>query len=255
MSSAVKSYSQTREKRNEIDKQKKVEEERLARARAIAVQHALSIEEKKNLQNKVLDMILTAYDLPSVDPADPANPNIEDVKTFLQCLAVFRPSDLVELVLERNIDDRCGYALCRRPILKQKPKQVWDARGRLVEKKMDGQWCSEGCRERNSFVKRQLSEEPVWLRQDQSQRILLLMDSPLPPEDVPSITITQAKTHSHKQEELARERGETLPTCAEDITIIEKQETKAPKAPRIVNNDILEGLPVRNIGAIRKRES
>lgn len=238
-----------------IEKDKKDEETRLARARAVAVQHALSIEEKKNLQTKVLDMILTAYDLPTSDPADPANPSLDDLRTFRQCLAIFCPSDLDELVSERNIDDRCGYALCRKPNLKQAPKKVWNAKGQLVEKKTDTQWCSKECKNRNNFVRKQLSDEPAWLRQVQNQQVMLLMDNPHTQTDVTDITQTEELEHDNKQDELANVRGDATSAGTENITIFEKEHTAAPKAPIMAGNDILEGLPVRSIGADRKQNT
>lgn len=255
MSSLAVVPSASKRRDSKTDKDKKDEAERLARAKANAIQQALSIEEKKNLQNRVLDMILTAFDLPTHEPADPANPNPDDVKTFRQCLAIFRPSDLDELVSERNIDDRCGYALCRNPNNKQPPKKVWDAKGRLVEKKTDSQWCSRECRDRNNFVKRQLSDEPAWLRQVQNQHILLLMDRAQPQPDVPDVTVTQENENRQKQNELAEERGDVTTEGADGITIVEKEHTKAPKPPRMVDSDVLEGLPIRSIGAVRKENT
>lgn len=252
MSSSAVVPSKSKMKDSKAEKDRKDEAERLARAKANAIQQALSMEEKKNLQNRVLDMILTAFDLPSHEPADPADPSPDDVKTFRQCLAIFRPSDLDELVSERNIDDRCGYALCKRPNNKQLPKKVWDAKGRLVEKKTDSQWCSRECRDRNNFVKRQLSDEPAWLRQVQNQHILLLMDRPQPQSNVPDITVTQESENRQKQTDLALERGDATTEGTEGITIVEKEYTKAPKPPRMVDSDVLEGLPIRSIGAVRK---
>lgn len=255
MSSSVIVPSNNQVKGHKTDKEKKDESERLARARAIAVQQALSIEDKKNLQNKVLDMILTAYDLPTSPLADPANPSSEDLRTFHQCLALFRPSDLDELVSERNIDDRCGYALCKKPNAKQEPKKVWNAKGRLVEKKSGGQWCSKDCKDRNNFVRRQLSEEPAWLRQPQDQQILLSMDHPEVQRDILDNTVAEKLQHDQRQMELADERGDVTLESAKDITIFEKESTKAPKPPIIAGVDILEGLPIRNIGSARKQNT
>lgn len=249
----VPSKSEATSKGPRTEKDRKDEQERLARARAIAVQHALSIEEKKDLQNKVLDMILTAYDLPSSDPADPANPSVKDLRTFHQCLALFRPSDLDELVSERNIDDRCGYALCKKPNLKQAPKKVWNSKGQLVEKKTNGQWCSKACKDRNNYVRRQLSEEPAWLRQSQDQQVVLLLDRPEAQKHLPTLDTENLADHQ-RQVDLATERGDATLEGAENITIVEKESTRAPRPPTMANTDILEGLPIRSIGTAQQKK-
>lgn len=101
-------------------------------------------------------------------------------------------------------------------------------------------------------MRRQLSGEPAWLRQVQNQHILLLMDRPQPQSDLPDITVTQESENRQKQTELAEERGDATAEGAEGIMIVEKEHAKAAKPPRMVDSDVLEGLPIRSIGAVRK---
>ena len=213
--------------------------------RAIAVQHALSIEEKKKLQTRVLDTIIVAFDLPNDQATTSANPTPADANCFRDCLFLFRPEDLDEVVSERNIDDRCGYALCRDESRQSKAVRRWDARlGKMVEGKT-GSWCSTICKDRTSFVRQQLSAEPAWLRHGQKNHIRLQTDL----EEV----IDESTSNDTRQDDLAMERGDSEHHRPDDFSIVEKQPTKVPKPPKmnpqITVGDLLEGLPIHTIGA------
>ncbi|KAK5080202.1 hypothetical protein LTR70_007789 [Exophiala xenobiotica] len=228
-------------------------EAREARIREVAMRHALSIQEKKNLQGKVLDMILTAYDLPSPATTDPAHPDSTDAITFRDCLRIWRPSDLDELVQERNLVDRCGYALCRRAKQKQRPTKVWDKKqGTFVDKPFDLRWCSNECKERNDFVRRQLGTDPAWLRQEQNQGIALLTDSQSYGKPDDPLSTRQQQKNVTTQAALALERGQTNATQLEDIPIREKATTAEPEpptfTPQLTVSDVLEGMPLRQTG-------
>jgi RNA polymerase II-associated protein 2 len=151
-----------------------------SQARATALRHALKIEEQKNLQDEVLDLILEAYDLPTQPGATPPDASDSDVRHFKSCLRLFRPSDFDDLVRERNIDDRCGYALCSNPNKKldRGGNKVWNRKSgpdfRLVDRAELERWCSDECGERAAFVRAQLSSEPAWQRNSQNDRIKLL---------------------------------------------------------------------------------
>ncbi|KAJ9658358.1 hypothetical protein H2198_003788 [Neophaeococcomyces mojaviensis] len=231
----------------------KAGEEQQARLRDVALRHALSIEDKKKLQGKVLDMILVAFDLPS-DTTDPAHPSATDTATFKECLALFRPSDLDELVDERNIDERCGYALCAKPKLKQDPSKskVWNPKtGKLVEKADLKKWCSVECKERNKFVRKQLSEEAVWLRQNQTEEIRLMTDAP---EGLGHTLAANADGPSDKLEILSHERGEAKTRDTIYVEIHEKEPQKVPEPPKMAHNEMLEGLPIRTAKSSRTHD-
>lgn len=228
-------------------------EAREARIRQVAMRHALSIQERKNLQGKVLDMILTAYDLPSSATADPTHPDSTDATTFRDCLRIWRPSDLDELVQERNLDDRCGYALCGRANQKQKPTKIWDKKhGTFVDRPWDTRWCSNDCKERNDFVRRQLASEPAWLRQEQNQGIALLTDSHLDSNIPHPLLIHEQQKTADNQAALALERGQTNAQPLQDIPIREKTTTAEPNppsfTPQLTVADVLEGMPMRQTG-------
>src|ERR1700742_3739900 len=94
------------------EKSKAIDEDRI---RATVVRQARDIEDRKNLQNRVADLVVEAFDLPSKPDADPARPQPSEASLFRHCLSLFQSSDLDDLIKERNIDNRCGYALCPRP--------------------------------------------------------------------------------------------------------------------------------------------
>lgn len=148
--------------------------------RSSALRHARTIEERKNLQARIADMIVEAYDLPTSPDADPANPASSDLALFKECLKLFQPKDLDDLIYERNVDDRCGYALCPKPNQKlvHNGEKVWNKQGgkdfQLLDKADLERWCSDACGERTVFVKAQLSTEPAWLRTVETENIKLL---------------------------------------------------------------------------------
>lgn len=153
-----------------------------SQARATAIRHALQLEEQKNVQEKVLDLILEAYDLPKQPVSTPAKASAFDVQHFKSCLRLFRPSDFDDLVRERNIDDRCGYALCSNPNNKIAGggNKVWNRKSgpdfRMIDRSELERWCSDECGERAAFVRAQLSSEPAWLRDNQNDNVKLLDD-------------------------------------------------------------------------------
>ncbi len=140
------------------------------RIRSTVLRHATDIEDRKRLQSRIADLIVEAFDLPSKTDADPARPQLSDASLFKQCLGLFQASDLDDLVYERNVDNRCGYALCPKPNqkLSHNGDLMWNKKGgkdfKLVNKAEMEKWCSQLCQERTAFVRAQLGTEPAWLR-------------------------------------------------------------------------------------------
>ena len=155
-----------------------------SRHRATAVRHAMALEEKKRLTSRILDLVLEAYDLPCQPTSSPAQASAADIQLFKSCLVLFQQSDFDDLVRERNIDDRCGYALCGRPNQKVAPGggKVWNHRGgrefKIVDKAEMEMWCSTDCSQRAAFARAQLSTEPAWLRDSQPDTVRLLDEMP-----------------------------------------------------------------------------
>jgi hypothetical protein len=136
----------------------------------VALHHANIIEERKRVEAGVLDAILTLMDYPTAPDADPKRPSAADAQHFRDAVIPFQPSDYDSLIEERNIADKCGYALCPRPTKKARStarKQFVDTQYgvEIVDRKKLEVWCSDDCAKRALYVKVQLSEEPAWMRQ------------------------------------------------------------------------------------------
>lgn len=136
----------------------------------VALHHANILEQRKQVEKQVLDSIMTLMDYPTSPQADPKSPSASDAHHFREAMIPFQPSDYDSLIEERNIADRCGYALCPRPKRKApstaKKQFVDTEKGvEIVDKKALEVWCSDDCARRALYVKVQLNEEPAWLRQ------------------------------------------------------------------------------------------
>src|ERR1700761_9459545 len=136
------------------EKSKAIDEDRI---RATVLRQARDIEDRKKLQARVADLVVEAFDLPSKPDADPATPQPSDASLFKHCLSLFQPSDLDDLIYERNVDTRCGYALCPKPNLKvdNGGEKVWNQKGgkdfRLVDRVELEKWCSRACQQRTAY--------------------------------------------------------------------------------------------------------
>lgn len=136
----------------------------------VALHHANALEERKKVEAAVLDSIIALMDYPTATAADPMRPSPADADFFRDAVVPFQPADYDALIEERNIADKCGYALCPRPTKKARStarKQFVDTDYgvEIVDRKTIEVWCSEDCARRALYVKVQLSEEPAWMRQ------------------------------------------------------------------------------------------
>ena len=149
------------------------------------MKHVYNLEHQKSMRNNVLDLIVDVVDLPSKPDSDPAHPLASDAALFKRGLHLFQPSDFDDVVLERNIYDRCGYGLCPRPNLKvggsSQNRIIWGKRSgpafTIVPKADLEKWCSKECEERALFVRIQLGKEPAWMREEPIGDIKLLDES------------------------------------------------------------------------------
>ncbi|KAF2029714.1 hypothetical protein EK21DRAFT_112585 [Setomelanomma holmii] len=149
----------------------------------VALHHANLIEQRKRVEAEVLDSIMTLMDYPTAPDADPKRPTPADAQFFRDAIIPFQPSDYDALIEERNIADKCGYALCPRPKKKARStakKQFIDTEYgvEIVDKKVLEVWCSDDCAKRALYVKVQLDEEPAWMRQGgHGDKLELMVDN------------------------------------------------------------------------------
>ncbi|KIY00577.1 uncharacterized protein Z520_03240 [Fonsecaea multimorphosa CBS 102226] len=236
------------------------------RIRSTALRHARDIEERKKLQASIADLVVEAFDLPSKPDADPAKPQPSDASLFKHCLSLFQTSDLDDLIYERNVDNRCGYALCPRPNLKlaHGGQKVWNQKGgkdfKLVDKSELEKWCSKACQERTAFVRAQLGTEPAWLRTSQAVDVKLLdeVGSESLADPFKGLSLAEAPDTdiAEKMQALALERGE-LNVKADDSTVdlVERTSDAIPKAPTLKGSrpqNAVEGHKPRQVRFLEK---
>ncbi|OAL39386.1 hypothetical protein AYO20_01256 [Fonsecaea nubica] len=258
------------------------ESNREDRIRSTALRHARDIEERKKLQARIADLVVEAFDLPSRPDADPAKPQPSDAALFRHCLGLFQTSDFDDLVYERNVDNRCGYALCPRPNLKltHGGQKVWNQKGgkdfKLVDKSELERWCSKACQERAAFVRAQLGTEPAWLRTGQNIDIRLLdevdSESLADPFKVTATEILQTSSSgvmfakflqglslaeapdaeiAERMQALALERGELKVNAGDSVVdLIERNSDVIPSAPALKGHqpqNTIEGHQARKV--------
>ncbi|KAL8807834.1 MAG: hypothetical protein Q9182_000483 [Xanthomendoza sp. 2 TL-2023] len=156
------------------------------RNRQLALHHAHLIQIRKDIESLILTSTETLLDLPTATTASPSEPSAADTKTVKESLRPFQPSDYDALVEERNIDHKCGYVLCRRENRRQNRKSKYrivtgsgHGRGsnlKVVEPKELERWCSDECGKMALYLRVQLSEEPAWMRDWQTNEPLELYE-------------------------------------------------------------------------------
>ncbi|KAF1922529.1 uncharacterized protein M421DRAFT_426823 [Didymella exigua CBS 183.55] len=226
----------------------------------VALQHASILEQRKAAEAQVLDSIMTLIDFPPSPDADARRPAAADARDFTDAVAAFQPADYDALIEERNIADKCGYALCPRPKMRAPStarKQFVDTdRGvEIVERKVLEVWCSADCAKRALYVKVQLNEEPAWLRTGaHGDKLELMVDNgpelrtalpartkqaaPPPARTAEEADVEDAwAAHASATAELALERGEkpgAVPKASGSLvqdTVTERESSGAPPQP------------------------
>ena len=157
------------------------------RDRELALYHANLIQARKEIELTILLNTETLIDYPlSPKPCDASNPSPTDARSFKDLIRSFQPSDYDALVVERNINEHCGYALCQNNRFKDGAAGKYRLVGKygkakdfkVVEKDELEKWCSEACAKRAFYVRVQLSETPAWERESAYGREIELLDEP-----------------------------------------------------------------------------
>lgn len=137
-----------------------------ANAKAVAHQHAQIIQQRKDLEEQILEslILLSTYPQSTVDSTKPSHSDAADFKAHVR---LFQPSDYDDLVEERNTNNLCGYTLCNKPRRRTGKGGEWTLNatsGGIVKRKDVESWCSQGCKRRALYVKVQLNETAAWER-------------------------------------------------------------------------------------------
>ncbi|KAH7361306.1 Rtr1/RPAP2 family-domain-containing protein [Pyrenochaeta sp. MPI-SDFR-AT-0127] len=155
---------------------------------------------------------MTLMEFPSSPEADPKRPSVADARQFSDAMVAFQPSDYDSLIEERNIADKCGYALCPRPKAKARStarKQFVDTDHgvEIVDRKVLEVWCSDDCAKRALYVKVQLHEEPAWMRQGgYGDKIELLVENAADHDKALPLRLKQpgaVSAHTDEEDDLA----------------------------------------------------
>lgn len=221
------------------------------RDRETALYHAQILQGRKEIELDILSAIEELLDYPLAGPShDSSNPSPEDTKGFKHLLKPFQPSDYDDLVLERNINDSCGYALCAKPRKKESlggKYRIIGTRGRakdfkVVDRGELERWCSEICARRALYIRVQLSESPAWERDVAESFVNIdLLDEPKSLDVVDALEmmeITDQEIQGSKQdrEDLALERGDQTFASRNrlvDVKIMEKDIERMAEAPSL----------------------
>jgi hypothetical protein len=194
------------------------------RDREVALYHASLLQQRKDVEFNIVLNMETLIDYPLDGfPHDASNPSPSDARTFKELLRPFQPSDYDALIVERNINERCGYALCPNPRLKEKVGGMYRLLGmngkakdfKVVKKEELEKWCSEACAKRALYVRVQLSENPAWEREGTQTINIDLLDEPKSDEDqvaerMGKMDLNSAEDVERRQDNanLALERGD-----------------------------------------------
>ncbi|KAL8733283.1 MAG: hypothetical protein Q9181_003639 [Wetmoreana brouardii] len=137
--------------------------------RQLALHHARLIQDRKDIEAQILASTESLLDLPSSKNSS-SEPSAADTATVKEGLRLFQPCDYDALVEERNINHRCGYALCPRGNRSQntngKYRIITDKRKdfKVVKTKELEKWCSDECGKRALYLRVQLNKEPAWAK-------------------------------------------------------------------------------------------
>lgn len=217
------------------------ENEPSARNREIALEHANILQNRKALEAQILEslIILSEYPLERTPPHSAANPAPSDIADFKAHVRLFQPSDYDDLIIERNVNELCGYSLCGRPRRQMGAGGDWKITGGNIVKRKDLEmWCSQQCARRALYVKVQLNETAAWERAGIPDIEIDLLDEDKSAEteaDRTARKLGELKLEDQRQAakdtaSLAMERGQPKAMLQDKVkvTLMEK-ETGTPK--------------------------
>ncbi|KAG8668686.1 hypothetical protein FPOAC2_07986 [Fusarium poae] len=227
-----------------ILKKPKSIQERNADPKEIALAHANIIQHRKELEAEILDSLVILSEYPHVrePPYNASNPASSDIADFKTHVRLFQPSDYDDLIIERNVNDLCGYTLCARPRRNMGPGGQWKITSNGIMKREDlEKWCSQQCARRALYVKVQLNETAAWERAGIPDIEIDLLDEDKSKEtdvdraarELGNLKLEEQRQVARDTAALALERGEPDASKSKskniNITLKEK-DAKAPSA-------------------------
>ena len=226
------------------------------RDRDVALYHANLIQERKDIELNILLSTETLIDYPLAgDPYNASNPSPSDAQTFKALLRQFQPSDYDALILERNINEHCGYTLCPKPRIKDGAEGKYRLVGtsgkakdfKVVERAELEKWCSDACARRALYVRVQLSERPAWERETINAVDVDLLDEPKSEQDLVADAVGKMDLHGsagtenkQKAADLAWERGDQGFATRNGLVHVNIQEKEVPRPPEAPSIDTVD---------------
>lgn len=227
------------------------------RDRELALYHANLLQERKDIEFAILLNTETLIDYPLASkPYDASNPSPSDAQNFKELIRSFQPSDYDALIVERNINEHCGYTLCPNNRVKDGAAGKYRLVGKygkakdfkVVEKDELEKWCSEACAKRALYVRVQLSETPAWERESAHGTEIELLDEPKSGEEwimegIEKMNLAAPEGPDKKQNaaDLALERGDKGLSAKKglvDVAIMEKDVQAPAQAPSFETEDL-----------------
>ncbi|KAK2616846.1 hypothetical protein QQS21_000224 [Conoideocrella luteorostrata] len=214
-----------------------------ADAREIAIAHAKLLQHRKDLESEILNslVLLSEYPLVRTATCSASNPAPSDASGFKTHVRLFQPSDYDDLILERNINELCGYSLCPKPRRQVGGGGKWKLTGNgdIVKREDIERWCSAACSKRAMFVKVQLSETAAWERAGIPDIQIDLLDEDRSAEteadrtarELSELQLDEQRQAAMDAKALTLERGQRgIGEGADKVKVVLKEkETKAPK--------------------------
>jgi len=239
------------------------ESEKQQRAREIALHHAQIIQNQKDVENNIFESLEDLIDFPLTEGVSADKPSSSDVQAFQMLVAPFRPKDFDELILERNLADKCGYVFCpnepRPEAAKGKSRIIGKSSAqtlKIVDSNKVARWCSDDCAIRAVHIKVQLNDEPAWLRVESKPAEIAPLTGDIDENIDASGTNELGSNLDHiqkKMDKLALERGDDIGSDKDRLIsddIVEKPSVQAPSEPTVDDEDMhdfIEGYQPRNV--------
>lgn len=90
---------------------------------------------------------------------------VVDSSLLVQAARHFHPEHYREVLVERNLEDWCGYPLCARDRIRVTSRyRISLKEQKVYDQTEQGGFCSKECLKRSRFYEAQLDDEPVWTR-------------------------------------------------------------------------------------------
>ncbi|ORX62806.1 DUF408-domain-containing protein [Hesseltinella vesiculosa] len=185
------------------------------------------------------------------------------VDILQQAAPWLQPQTYDEVIQERHVQRLCGYPLCDRPPAEQQRFHISLARRKVYDQSELRMFCSSDCLQKSKYFAMQLSDDPVWTRDqvslsNTSSFHVIPMDLPFP--DAVKQHKQSTKSHQDIRNDYVQQRiaavplQQTLPAAPSShplasllngLHIVEKESSATPSdSPAEGAHDAIEGYRI-----------